>query len=559
MWRNRDMKGRPKSKKKVQKIKKKTINGDEQYKSIVLTTPKKVINKVKLDALYEIDRLHAQAVNAWVEKWYSRLDMVEKVLSGRATTAMQKDSIDVDLPSAYIQIAGNRMLDILREHYLAVQDKLAADIWKDTGLSTDYKFAYATIVRNHVLFARFVNGRFTADDIISEWAKGKNKYLKKAAEAYEKLTHAERMDIPVRIFNAFREIRKKWKKPHFKGGSILLDYRVFSVSRAEETTEFNLWVQVTSAQPHKRVKVPFYVTGKKLDVLESLFPGWQDSNQRKGLLVIRDRHIHLSIPVEKNKAEPVEPHVHIGCDVGMSSPINLHDGSRFGRNLNELVKKDYDEYLRLQAIRNKIRVLKDNAEKRYEITKDPAVREKLKRKIAEYERHLLGHRWSELRRKIKANVKTEIGRAVNLLLKELPLLNHVVIILEDLSEMDISGVRRSSRGRFDLSVWARGELQEHIKRDLEWLGGRAVYVIPDYTSQKCSKCGYVDKENRHGEVFRCKRCGYIDHADVNAAKNIKERFFDEELNQLANQYKWNKNLRREKIKGLLLQRANQAA
>lgn len=553
------MKGRPKPKKKVQKVKKKTINGDEQYRSIILTTPKKAVNKVKLDALYEIDRLHTQAVNAWIDKWYGRLDMVERILSGSATTVMQKDSIDVDLPSAYVQIAGNRMLDILREHYLAVQDKLASDIWKDRDLTPQYKFVYATMVRNHALFARFVDGRFTADDIISEWAESKNEYLKKAAEAYKKLTYAERMDIPVRVFYAFREIRWKWKKPYFKGGSILLDYRVFSISKAEGTTEFNLWVEITSAQPHKRVKVPFYLTGKKLDALESLFPGWQDSNQRKGLLVIRERHIHLSVPVEKNKAEPVEPLVHVGCDVGMNSPVSLHDGSRFGGDLNELVKKDYDEYLRLQAIRNKIRALKDNAEKRYEITKDPTVRKKLERKIAEYERHLLDHRWTELRRKIKATVKTEIGRAVNLLIKELPLPDHVVIILEDLSEMDASGAKRSGRGRFDLSVWARGELQEHIKRDLEWRGGRVGYVIPDYTSQKCSECGYVDKENRHGEVFRCKRCGYTDHADVNAAKNIRERFFDEELNQLASQYKWNKNLRREKIKGLLLQRANQAA
>jgi transposase len=134
-----------------------------------------------------------------------------------------------------------------------------------------------------------------------------------------------------------------------------------------------------------------------------------------------------------------------------------------------------------------------------------------------------------------------------------------VVILEDLSEMDAGGAKRSKRGRFDLSVWARGELQEHIKRDLEWLGGRVVYVVPDYTSQKCSECGYVDKDNRHGEVFHCKRCGYTDHADVNAAKNIKERFFDKELNQLAKKYSWNKNLRREKIKELLLQRANLTA
>jgi IS605 OrfB family transposase len=553
------MKGPRRSKKKVQKVKKKIITGKEQYKSVNITVPKKMVNKTKLDALYEIDRLHAQAVNAWIDRWYNRLEMVEKILSGTATTTMQSESINISIPTAYIQIAGNRMLDILREHYLAVQDKIASDIWKEEKLPAEYKFVYAVFARNITLFSRFINGNFFVDDVIDSWASGGNEYLQKAAECYKKLSIQEKSRIPVQIKEKFFEIRATWKKPCFTGGSIFLDYRVFSISEAENTTEFNFWVEITSKQPRNRISVPFYITGKKRDILDALFPNWLNTNRRKGLLVIRGRHIHLSIPVEKEKVEPVLPIAYIGCDVGISSPISLHDGSRFGRNLNELVKKDYDEYLRLQAIRNKIRALKERAEKRYEITKNPRVREKLQRRITEYERHLSDHRWVELRRRIKATVKTEIGRAVNLMLKELPLLNHVVIILEDLSEMDVSGAKRTKRGRFDLSVWARGELQNHIKEDLEWRGGKVVFIVPDYTSQKCSKCGYVDKGNRHGDVFRCKRCGYTDHADVNAAKNIKERFFDEEIKQLVKKYSWNKDLRREKIKGLLLQRANQAA
>lgn len=66
---------------------------------------------------------------------------------------MQEESISTTLPSAYVQIAGNRMLDILREHYLAVQDRLAADIWRVSDLSAEYKLVYAAMVRNHLLFA----------------------------------------------------------------------------------------------------------------------------------------------------------------------------------------------------------------------------------------------------------------------------------------------------------------------------------------------------------------------------------------------------------------------
>ena len=555
------MKNRRKSKSKVQKVKKGSTTGNEQYKSVVITVPKKLVNPSKLDTLYEIDRLHAKAVNLWLDSWYWRLDMVERILTGRATTQMQSKTIDMVLPSAYVQIAGNRMLDIMREHYLAVQDKLASDIWKTADLTPEYKFAYASMVRNHTLFARFINGDFVAvTDVVSGWAANKSEYLQKAAEMYRKLTHMEQMSIPVRIYYSFLKIRWRWSKPTFKGGSILLDYRVFTVNEAQDTIEFNLWVSVTSARPHNRIKIPFYVTGKKLDVLTELFPGWHDTTKRKGLLVTRGRHIHLSIPVSKEKLSSIEePVTYIGCDIGMTTPINLDTGSRYGKGFDELVKKNYDEYLRLQAIRNKIRSLRDRVQKRLQIATNPTTVKRLNDKITEYDRHLSDHRWSELRRKIKATIKTEIGRSVNLLIKDLPTNGNVTLILEDLTEMSAEGAKRTRRGRFDISVWSRGELQKHIQEDLEWQLAQVEYVAPEYTSQQCSKCGYVAKENRHGSKFSCKRCGHTENADINAAKNIRERFFDVEISNLAKRYRWNKELRRKKVLELLLQRANQAA
>lgn len=49
-------------------------------------------------------------------------------------------------------------------------------------------------------------------------------------------------------------------------------------------------------------------------------------------------------------------------------------------------------------------------------------------------------------------------------------------------------------------------------------------VSPWNTSRMCSSCGHTDKKNRNGENFLCQNCGYIDNADLNAAKNILERF-----------------------------------
>ena len=57
----------------------------------------------------------------------------------------------------------------------------------------------------------------------------------------------------------------------------------------------------------------------------------------------------------------------------------------------------------------------------------------------------------------------------------------------------------------------------------ESAGREIVFVNPAYTSQTCSKCGFVSTENRNGIYFKCLDCGFKIHADKNAAINIKTR------------------------------------
>ena len=46
----------------------------------------------------------------------------------------------------------------------------------------------------------------------------------------------------------------------------------------------------------------------------------------------------------------------------------------------------------------------------------------------------------------------------------------------------------------------------------------------EYTSQQCSCCGYIHKNNRKTqEEFKCIHCGYEENADLNASINIKNR------------------------------------
>ena len=72
-----------------------------------------------------------------------------------------------------------------------------------------------------------------------------------------------------------------------------------------------------------------------------------------------------------------------------------------------------------------------------------------------------------------------------------------------------------------LGLWSYYQLQEQIEYKAERVGIKVKYINPAYTSQKCSKCGNIDKENRIDQAtFICKKCDLKINADYNASLNI---------------------------------------
>lgn len=66
-----------------------------------------------------------------------------------------------------------------------------------------------------------------------------------------------------------------------------------------------------------------------------------------------------------------------------------------------------------------------------------------------------------------------------------------------------------------------------LTQKIEWVAAKSgkpvLAVNPQYTSQECSNCGHVSKDNRDGEKFICQECGHIDHADTQASRTILRR------------------------------------
>lgn len=111
--------------------------------------------------------------------------------------------------------------------------------------------------------------------------------------------------------------------------------------------------------------------------------------------------------------------------------------------------------------------------------------------------------------------------------------SHAMIVVEALK---VSNMSKSAKGTLEepgrnvnakrglnKAILDQGwsEFKRQLKYKAEWLGSIFLEVSPRYTSQKCSNCNYVCRENRQTQSkFQCVTCNHEEHADINAAKNI---------------------------------------
>ena len=71
-----------------------------------------------------------------------------------------------------------------------------------------------------------------------------------------------------------------------------------------------------------------------------------------------------------------------------------------------------------------------------------------------------------------------------------------------------------------LNRWSFGQFRQFLAYKLEALGKHLIEVDARYTSQRCSKCGHTEKDNRKESRFKCMKCGFDLDADLNASRNI---------------------------------------
>ena len=103
--------------------------------------------------------------------------------------------------------------------------------------------------------------------------------------------------------------------------------------------------------------------------------------------------------------------------------------------------------------------------------------------------------------------------------------SNTLFVMEDLSDVsfDENLERRSDQQRNELRSWSFYQLEQYLTYKAEAIGSQILKISPEYTSQRCPKCGRIHKANRDHDkhLYTCDCCGYHANDDQVGAMNIQ--------------------------------------
>ena len=270
----------------------------------------------------------------------------------------------------------------------------------------------------------------------------------------------------------------RWKekavKPLHKGNRMYVSCTIADLVptknngyKSEDSLRFDAWLHIASVGNKMIMDLPIKY--------HRHFNKYNNIGKRLNSYIITKNYVQFSFEIiTEPKREGLKC---IGIDTGINALASLNNGNQYGKDIKgciERVKrckqKSKGYYVAKRALKQRI----DETAKEIIMKEDPdlIVVEQLKN---------MGY---------KSKLKARLSKSI-----------------------------RASIGTWNWKYWLkRLEMQCELNR----VSFRT--VSPYYTSTTCPACGQTNRGNRNGEKFLCLNCGHGDNADVNAGKNILNRF-----------------------------------
>jgi len=252
--------------------------------------------------------------------------------------------------------------------------------------------------------------------------------------------------------------KNECSKPDIQSLQPNLDSRFITIDLDNETS-FDGWIVLSSLGNSLKIEIPFQRTRH--------FNWMESRGSRKSGLQLSSSKATFTFEIEKPPQK--EKGSTIGLDIGMKSIFTASDGQvshqdRHGWNL-----------------------------------------ESIQRKLSRRKKGSVGFR------KAQDHRKNHINWSIN----QLNFKNVKILRIERMKHLRQG--RRSSRL---MTHWTYKSIFEKLTDVCLESGVQIQQVSPTFTSQRCSKCGWVRKRNRKKKQFKCDECGFATDSDLNASLNI---------------------------------------
>ena len=153
----------------------------------------------------------------------------------------------------------------------------------------------------------------------------------------------------------------------------------------------------------------------------------------------------------------------------------------------------------------------------------------VRRKYEKLRAELQRHNTKSAKRRLK-----KIGNRENRWMSDInhqitkALVNHygknTLFVLEDLTGVTFDTTKnRKKEKRYEHNSWSFYQFEQFLTYKAKLKHSKVIEVSAQYTSQRCPRCGRINKDNRNHELhlYQCDRCGYSTNDDRLASINIQ--------------------------------------
>jgi len=237
--------------------------------------------------------------------------------------------------------------------------------------------------------------------------------------------------------------------------------------KTEESLRFDAWLHIQSIGNKMIMDLPIKY--------HKHFNKYNNIGKRLNSYIITKNYVQFSFEI--NTQPKKEGKKCIGIDTGINALASLNNGNQYGKDIKECIE-------RVKRCQQKSKG------------------------------------WYVAKRALKQRIDEVVKE---LMIKE----NPDLIVVERLKNMGVKSkakrllaknIRRSI-GTWNWKYWLK-RLEGYC--EINRVSFRS--VLPYYTSTTCPVCGHSDRGNRNGKIFLCLKCEHKDNADINAGKNILNRF-----------------------------------